>query len=243
MPITSGGLANEGEDRVEDRFDEIMRRLDMQYGPRPFVPTGDPTRELVASMLSQSTNDRNSGAALQSLLDTFDSWDEVIDAPVTEVAAAIHAGGLAHQKAPRIQRALRAVRDLPGPAATLSTMPIDQAMTWLINLDGVGPKTAACILLFALGQPVMPVDTHIARVMTRLGIVPDHTSTVTKQRILTALVGPHTPTIYAVHVETIEHGRIVCRSRRPRCWACPLQDVCAFYCQNESSIDQEESNE
>jgi endonuclease-3 len=89
----------------------------------------------------------------------------------------------------------------------------------------------------------MPVDTHIARVMTRLGVVPDRTSTVTKQRILTDLIGPHAPTIFAVHVETIEHGRTVCRARRPRCEACPLQDLCDYYLQHVDSNDQEESGE
>jgi endonuclease-3 len=227
-------------DRLEERFDDIVRRLDHQYGPRPFAPNSDPTRELVASILSQSTTDHNSGTAFRSLLDALPTWDEVIEAPTREVADAIQVGGLAHQKAPRIQRALRALGDLEETGVKLADLPADQAMAWLSGLEGVGPKTAACVLLFALGKPVMPVDTYISRVMTRLGIVPDRTSTVTKQRILTDLAGPHAPTIYAVHVETIEHGRVVCRSRQPRCWACPLQDLCDFFLQSDLSNDQEE---
>ncbi len=214
-----------------DRFQEITHLLDLHYGPRPFSPSGNPIRELVATILSQSTTGHNSRIAFRSLLDAFADWDAVIDAPTAEVAAAIRPGGLALQKAPRIQHVLRAMRDLESSGRSLGEMPMNEAMAWLTRLDGVGPKTAACVLLFALGMPVLPVDTHIARVMTRLGIVPDRTSTVTKQRILTGLAGDHVPTIYAVHVETIEHGHKVCQARRPRCGACLLQDFCAFHLQ------------
>jgi endonuclease-3 len=243
VAAATGTSPESGSDRLDDRFEDIVRRLDMQYGPRAFTPGGDSTRTLVNTILSQSTTDHNSSRAFQSLQDAFPTWDEVIDAPTGEVADAIRAGGLAHQKAPRIQCALRAMRDLEASGPGLADMPVDQAMAWLSNLEGVGPKTAACVLLFALGKPVMPVDTHIARVMTRIGIVPDRTSTMTKQRILTDLVGPHAPTIYAVHVETIEHGRTVCRSRRPRCWACPLQDACDFYTQHSLAGGEEDSTE
>jgi endonuclease-3 len=233
------GAAAHTDDDLVDRFDEIMRRLEMAYGPRPFAANGDPVRQLVATILSQSTTDHNSSMAMASLLDAFPTWDEVIDAPTVDVATAIQAGGLAQQKAPRIQEALRSLGAMEVSGHNLAAMPVDEAMAWLTSLNGVGAKTAACVLLFALGQPIMPVDTHIARVMTRLGIVPDRTSTVTKQTILTDLIGPHAPTICAVHVETIEHGRVVCQARRPRCWACPLQDLCDYYQQHVVSSDQE----
>lgn len=231
------------DDQLAARFDEIARRLEMTYGPRPFAPNGDPVRQLVATILSQSTTDHNSSRAMASLQDAYATWDEAIDAPTGDVAEAIKAGGLARQKAPRIQGALRDMRALEDSGRDLAAMPVDEAMDWLTSLPGVGPKTAACVLLFALGQPIMPVDTHIARVMTRLGIVPDRTSTVTKQTILTDLVGPHASTIYSVHVETIEHGRVVCQARKPRCWACVLQDVCDYYQQHGDPVDREESGE
>jgi len=215
------------EDDLADRFEDICRILEMRYGPRPFRPGGDPTSQLIGTILSQSTNDRNSRAAWESLRAMYATWDDVIDAPTGNLAGAIRQGGLSNQKAPRIQAALHAMRTSPD----LTAMPLDEAMAWLTNLDGIGPKTAALVLLFALGRPVMPVDTHIARVMARLGIVPDRTSTVTKQRILTGLIGNHAPTIYAVHVETIEHGRTICRARKPRCAICPLQDLCDYYLQ------------
>jgi endonuclease-3 len=233
------GAAAPLDDDLVDRFDEIARRLEMAYGPRPFAANGNSVRQLVATILSQSTTDHNSSMAMASLLDAFPTWDEVIDAPTADVVTAIQAGGLAQQKAPRIQEALRSLGAMEASGNDLAAMPVDDAMAWLISLNGVGAKTAACVLLFALGQPIMPVDTHIARVMTRLGIVPDRTSTVTKQTILTDLIGPHAPTIYAVHVETIEHGRVVCQARRPRCWACPIQDLCDYYQQNDVSDEQE----
>lgn len=231
------------DDLLEAQFDDITRRLESRYGPRPFAADGDPVRQLVGTILSQSTTDHNSGLAMATLVDAFPTWDEVMEAESAEVATAIRAGGLAQQKAPRIQEALRAMRALKAAGGDLTLMSVDDAMRWLTGLNGVGPKTAACVLLFSLGQPIMPVDTHIARVMTRLGIVPDRTSTVTKQRILTDLIGLHAPTIFAVHVETIEHGRTVCRARRPRCEACPLQDLCDYYLQHVDSNDREESGE
>ena len=217
------------EEIRQDQYDEVVRRLDLHYGPRPLRPNGDITGTLVRTILSQSTTDRNSSAAFDSLRAEYPTWDEVIAAPTDQVAAAIRTGGLSQQKAPRIQRVLESMRDSDATGKDIGDLTVDQAMALLTALDGVGPKTAACVLLFALGMPVFPVDTHIARVTTRLGIVPDRTSTVTKQRILTEFAGPHPPTIYAAHVETIEHGRRVCQSRRPRCEACVLQDVCDYF--------------
>ncbi|HYI24922.1 MAG TPA: endonuclease III, partial [Thermomicrobiales bacterium] len=204
------------------------------YGPRPLTPNGDPVGTLVRTILSQSTTDRNSSAAYASLRETYPAWDEVIDAPTDNVAAAIRMGGLSRQKAPRIQQALRSIFHLDTTGIHLDSLPVGEAMALLTGMAGVGPKTAACVLLFALGMPVFPVDTHIGRVMTRIGIVPDHTSTATKQRMLTDLAGPHPPTIYAAHVETIEHGRRVCQSRRPKCEVCVLQDVCDYFQQGEA---------
>jgi endonuclease III len=220
-------------DPIDERLEDIVRLLDLQYGPRHFTPHGDVARQLVATMFSQSTSNANSRAAFTALLDTYATWDEAIEAPTSELAATIAAGGLANQKAPRIQAVLRALRELDEAGQDLRSMPTDEAMRWLTSLPGVGPHTAACVLLFALGHPIIPVDTSIARVMTRLGIVPDRTSTVTKQHILTELVGPDPATLYAVHVETIEHGRTICRSGTPRCGACMLQDLCDYYRQIE----------
>lgn len=217
-------------DEFIDRFDEIERLLDAEYGPRLLNPNGDPLSTLIGTILSQSTSDVNSSRAMARLREEFPTWEEVRDAPVDEVIDAIRAGGLANTKGPRIQAVLHAVRmhhedmDL----RFLASMPLDDAMRWLTDLDGVGPKTAACVLLFALGMPAMPVDTHVGRVMTRIGILPDRTSTATKQQILEQLIGPHPQRVYAVHVETIAHGRQVCTSRNPKCPTCPLLEHCDY---------------
>src|SRR5699024_9224936 len=115
------------------------------------------------------------------------------------------AGGLANIKGPRIQNVLRDIheRQQSWSLSFFADMPLDEAMSWLVGLDGVGPKTAACVLLFSLGMPTMPVDTHVNRVMTRLGILPRRTSTIRKQRFLESLIGPEPQRVYAIHVETI----------------------------------------
>lgn len=214
-----------------DRFDEIERLLDVTYGPRLLHPNGDPIGTLVGTILSQSTSDVNSGRAMQRLQEEFPTWQEVVDADPADVVEAIRSGGLANIKGPRIQQVLRSIIAHRGSLdiGFLTGMTVMEAMDWLVALDGVGPKTAACVLLFSLGMPAMPVDTHVGRVMTRLGVVPDRTSTLRKQHMLETLIGPHPQRVYAVHVETIAHGRAICTSRVPKCAICPLKDHCEYY--------------
>jgi endonuclease-3 len=212
------------------KFDEIERILDATYGPRVLRENGDPTSELVGTILSQNTSDVNTARSMARLQDEFPTWDDVRAAPVEDVVDAIRSGGLANIKAPRIQAALDHIVTLRGDTdlSFLKAMPLDEAMAWLTGINGVGPKTAACVMLFSLGMPAMPVDTHVGRVMTRLGVVPDRTSTLTKQRILEELIGPNPNQVYAVHVETISHGRQVCKALRPKCEVCPLYSLCDY---------------
>lgn len=217
-------------EEIHEQFDEIERLLDVEYGPRLLRPGGDPLSTLIGTILSQSTSDVNSSRAMASLQEEFPTWQEVRDAPVEDVIEAIRMGGLANTKGPRIQAVLRAVtEERPDlDLGFLSEMTVEDAMGWLTALDGVGPKTAACVLLFALGMPAMPVDTHVGRVMTRLGVLPGRTSTATKQRLLEDMIGPEPQRVYAVHVETIAHGRRICRSQRPQCNICPLKEHCDY---------------
>lgn len=217
-------------DDIITKFDEVERVLDMEYGPRLLRPNGDPLSTLIGTILSQSTSDVNSSRAMARLREEFPTWEEVRDTSVDEVIDSIRPGGLSNTKGPRIQAVLRAIsrEDERLDLEFLEALPVDDAMRWLTDLDGVGPKTAACVLIFALGMPAMPVDTHVGRVMTRIGILPGRTSTATKQRLLEALIGPEPQRIYAVHVETIAHGRRVCTSQRPRCETCPLLSVCDY---------------
>lgn len=204
----------------------IIERLASLYGMPEHVPHGDAVAELVLTVLSQNTADTNSGRAFTQLLRRYPSWDAVMDAPPDEVVATIQQGGLAQQKGPRIQAILRAVheRSPSWDLAFLAPMPVDEARAWLRSLPGVGPKTAACVLLFALGKPAMPVDTHVERVAKRLGLIPAKLTPEAAHDALEALVEP--ADYYRFHMLLIKHGRRTCIARRPRCLTCPLSPDC-----------------
>ena len=204
----------------------MMERLAPLYGEPRHMPHGDAVAELVLTVLSQNTADTNSGRAFTQLMRTYPSWSAIADAPPDDVVAAIKGGGLAQQKAPRIQAILRAVRERSPTfeLVFLATVPLEDARAWLRSLPGVGPKTAACVLLFALGRPAMPVDTHVERVAKRLGLIPGSTTPEQAHDLLEALVDPGD--YYRLHMLLIKHGRRLCAARRPRCEECPLEPDC-----------------
>jgi len=209
-------------------IDEVAATLRAAYGPRPFMPGGDPVAELVGTILSQNTSDTNTARAFASLRAAFAEWDDVVAAPTAEVVAAIRSGGLANIKAPRIQNALRDVGARAGgyDLRFLATMPVPEARAWLTAIPGVGPKTASCVLLFTLGLPAMPVDTHVHRTALRLGLVPPRTSAEAAHALLEDQLGDDPSRAYALHMLLITHGRQTCVARRPRCASCPLADRC-----------------
>ena len=200
--------------------------LDERYERAPQRLSRAPITELVLTVLSQHTADHNSGRAMHRLLERFATWDEVIAAPVAAVEEAIRPGGLAPTKAKRLQALLLEVRgrDPTFALAELETLPLDEAKRWLTSLPGVGPKTAACVLLFALGRPALPVDTHVERVAKRLGLIPRKLPAAKAHDALEAKLEPEG--VYAFHVDLIQHGRRTCHARGPRCDACPLLPRC-----------------
>lgn len=206
--------------------DVIMDRLGVLYGEPQSRPHGDPMADLILTVLSQNTADKNSGRAFVQLMRSFDSWDAMAEAPVEEIMRIIQPGGLAPQKAPRIKRILEAVRSQSGDWSLdfLRTDPLEEARAWLRALPGVGPKTAACVLLFALGRPAMPVDTHVERVSKRLGLIPWSLSVAQAHESLEALVEP--ADYYRFHMLLIKHGRRTCAARKPACERCPLEPEC-----------------
>lgn len=212
------------------KFDEIERILDAEYGPRVLRASGDPVAELIGTILSQNTSDVNSARSMARLRAEFPTWDDVRAAPLEEVVDAIRSGGLANIKGPRIQAVLDTIVERCGDTDLhfLADMDLDEAKAWLMGINGIGPKTAACVLLFSLGRPAMPVDTHVHRVMRRLGVVPPRMSPEATTRVLEALIGPDPHRTYAVHVETISHGRQICKAQRPRCAVCPLSELCDY---------------
>lgn len=204
----------------------LLARLRRQYGEMPWRPHGDALTELVLTILSQHTNDTNSGGAFAAMQQAFPSWDDVLAAGDEALAESIRRGGLANQKAPRIRAVLARVRDERGgwDLSFLRDLPLDEAKAWLRALPGVGPKTAACVLMFALGRPALPVDTHVYRVAGRLGLIGPGVSAEKAHDVLEALVPPEE--IYAFHIGLIKLGRHVCTARAPACTVCPLNDVC-----------------
>ncbi len=206
----------------------VHRRLVELYGEHPERPALDPVAELVSTILSQNTNDRNRDRAFERLRRRFPTWEALRDGPPAEVAEAIRPAGLSQIKAPRIQAALRRIGDRAGGIALdfLAEMPLAEARAWLTALDGVGPKTAAIVLLFAFGRPAFPVDTHIHRVTRRLGLIPPNASREKAHLLMEELLPAET--YYTVHLNLIRHGREVCHPHRPACGECRLRDLCRY---------------
>ena len=215
----------------------IRDRLRREYGRPVLRPHRAPLDELVLTVLSQNTNDRNRDVAYTRLRERFSSWAEVREAPVAEIEDAIRPGGLAPTKAVRIKQILEAVHEgrpgAPGTArrlgngddlAWMEEAPLEEARDYLCDLPGVGRKTAACVLLFSFGRPEVPVDTHVYRVGTRLGLWPERTSLERAHDEMLRLVDPEDA--YEIHVLLIRHGRRTCTARNPACAACPLRRMC-----------------
>lgn len=204
----------------------ILRRLERAYGEPPPPRRLPALDELVLTVLSQNTNDTNRDRAYADLRARFATWDEVADAPLPAIARAIRRGGLGPTKSVRIREILRDLRDrgMSLDERTFARMRSPALWDLLVGLRGVGPKTAACVLLFSLGRPYFPVDTHVHRVARRLGLVPDAADAARAQELLQEAVPPEH--VYDLHMLLIRHGRDTCIARRPFCSRCPLADLC-----------------
>jgi endonuclease-3 len=207
------------------------------YGEPENEPDYNPLGGLVGTILSQHTSDINSGRAYEQLIQTFPTWEQVRDAPTDKVADAIRSGGLANIKAPRIQDALHTLTEWQqdqGGTKTLSDFLSDElakrtdeeAWHYLRNISGVGPKTAACVLMFNLDRAVMPVDVHVHRVSKRLGLIGPKVN-ADQAHLAFAKMTP-SEWVYPLHVNLIRHGRQICHAQRPACTQCPLYGECAF---------------
>ena len=211
-----------------ERLPVILDRLEAAYGRPAWRATGEPLAELVKTILSQHTSDINSGRAYASLMRQLAGFAAVRDAPEPLVAAAIRSGGLAAVKARRIQAVLRALSPAGGEPALpdLRAMPLDQAQRFLTTLPGVGPKTAACVLMFGLALSALPVDTHVHRVSRRLGLIPPRMSADAAHAALEAITPPED--VFSLHVSLIRHGRQVCRAPAPACHVCCVRSLCPY---------------
>ena len=208
------------------RLRAIALRLRKVYGPPPAPRRLPPLDELILTVLSQHTSDTNRDRAYADLRSRFPSWDEVADAPLPALAKAIYRGGLGPTNAVRIRGILRELRVRGFALDDHALMGMRSRSLWdlLVSLTGVGPKTAACVLLFSLGRPFFPVDTHVYRVARRLGLVDERADAVLAQELLQANVPP--ADMYALHMHLIRHWREVCVARRPLCSQCVLSSLC-----------------
>lgn len=219
----------EGEP-TDDLAGWVYERLVEMYGVPKWEPDGDALGGLIATILSQHTSDLNSGRAYERLRQSFPDWAAVRDAPVAAVADVIRVGGLAQMKAERIQATLRALSQRQAGAPQLdhlSALPVDAALSDLQSLPGVGPKTAACVLLFSLGRPVFPVDTHVWRVTRRLGLIGPKVTADAAHKELELQIPPARR--HTMHINLIRHGRQVCHAQRPACAVCDLRARCQYY--------------
>lgn len=214
---------------IRDKARAIHKRLEAEYGHHPWQPRYDPVSELVYTILSQNTSDVNSLRAFQRLRDSFADWERVLESPVDKIERAISVAGLSAIKAPRIKTVLTLIADKRGALNLdfLKDMDATEARAWLKALPGIGPKTAAIVLLFSLGIPALPVDTHVYRVSRRLGLIGERESLERAHEVLESLVPPQDYLDF--HVNVLTHGREVCHARNPKCGVCIVNKLCNAY--------------
>lgn len=220
-------------ERAEQPLDEkpvryIIQNLERAYGVPENSPPSDPLDMLVEIILSQATSDTNSARTFAALKRRFPTWDAVLRARPSTLADTIRSGGLANQKAAVIRDVLRQIKDLHGTLdlAFLHQLPNQEAVAYLSQFRGIGPKTVACTLLFACGKEVFPLDTHIFRILRRIGLIPQKCTDRRAHEIMNRLV-PNGK-FYSFHVNLIRHGRTLCRPRDPACERCPVVEYCDY---------------
>jgi endonuclease III len=233
--MPAAGMRTSWSPPTRARVVRIRERLRAVYGVPRMRPHGHPVAELILTVLSQSTNDRNRDVAYLRLRARLPTWELVRDAPLGEVEEAIRPGGISKVKSARIQAILRAIGAAPGAPGSehresalsldwLAAAPIEQARDYLTSLPGVGRKTAACVLLFAYGRREVPVDTHVSRVATRLGLLRPGAPFEELHDEMLALTPAGEE--LELHVNLLRHGRRTCHARRPACGACALARMC-----------------
>ena len=211
---------------------EIIARigalLEEEYGRPEFSPDLKPLDEFVLTVLSQNTSAANYRRAFAGLRERFETWDEVHQADVEDIEDAIRCGGLAKIKAERIKTALDDIHVRHGKLDLdfLSEMSDEDARAFLMQFKGVGIKTASCVLMFSMGRPVFPVDTHVHRIAGRLGLIGPKVSAEEAHGVLRRMIPDEM--VYSMHVNLVTHGRRVCKARNPACDVCPLLELCSF---------------
>ena len=215
--------------RLRNKARKICDLLVDAYGDSTPYNRLPPIDELVLTILSQNTSDVNSSRAFEGLKNRFQSWEDVLKANTEDIAAAISCSGLYNIKADRIKAALTEIQNRVGSLdlSILENMPLEDAKKWLTSLHGVGPKTAAIVLLFSFERPALPVDTHVWRVTKRLGLIPRSTSREKAHILLGELI--EGSCIFSLNHNLVTHGRRICIAQKPRCEECVLKRLCQYY--------------
>lgn len=215
------------EPRLKERLYDVFARLRLVHPEPSGRADQEPLDTLVATILSQNTSNVNSSRAFDSLKQRFPDWEDVLTGCPGEVEDAIRTGGLARQKAPRILGILHTVRAQRGDLSLkfLREMDNREAYGWLSSLPGVGPKTAACVLLFSLQRAAFPVDTHVERVLKRLELFGQNMAPGEMQEQIQQAVDDSAQALRG-HLLLVRHGRSICLARSPRCSMCPLLEIC-----------------
>lgn len=214
---------------ITAKAEKICEILIQNYGNTVSERKLPPIDELVMTILSQHTNDKNMFRAFESLKRSYSTWDDVLHAPQDELAHVIRSSGMFNLKAKRIQATLSEIKNRVGKIdlSHLETMETEAAKEWLTTLYGVGPKTAAIVLLFSFGRSVLPVDTHVWRVTKRLGLIDNNVSRE-KAHIILGQVVP-SRFIPSLNRNLVYHGRTICRAQSPICEDCFLNHLCEFW--------------
>ena len=212
----------------EKPFKYVIQNLERTFGAPKLSKKSDPLAMLINIILSQATSDANSRRTFENLKKRFPNWEAVLEADESEIADAIRLGGLANQKAKVIKGLLRQIKESHGTLSLkfVEKMPEEEARDFLGKFRGIGPKTVACTLLFACHKEVFPLDTHIFRVLKRMGVLPEKLSDAKAHRLLDELVPKGK--FYSLHVNLIRLGRKICRPQEPLCRECPLVEYCDY---------------
>jgi endonuclease-3 len=214
--------------KIRVKIKRLANLLDREYGKKIWRKSGDPTSVLIGTILSQNTTDQNSHRAFDNLKSRFKDWEEVRKSPVSKIERAIRIGGISSIKAKRIRNILNQIHndDSDLSLSYLKRWETDRIISYLRRFKGVGDKTIACVLLFSLGRPIIPVDTHVLRLSKRLGLVPEDTDAQKAHLLLQKLVPENL--VYSLHLNLIQHGRKVCQAQNPGCSECIVFDLCEY---------------
>ena len=212
----------------------VHERLIAAYGVQPLVPRRDPMHELISTMLSHRTTQHNEDVAYHRMMDRYGSYEVVRDAPVDELAQTIDVANFAYPKAVNIKETLRRIIAERGTANIdfLADLPPAEGLAWLMDLPGVGIKTASLVLLFCFAKPLIPVDTHVHRVSGRLGLIGPKVTPAAAHLLLLELLPNDPPVLFSFHINMLRHGQQVCIWGTPRCERCVLTDLCDWYAEH-----------